>query len=115
MALQGHAGSVEGETQGITPATGAMDEIPGKKRQIETVLALYDDFLSELADSLGGMDYGEVRAEAFGVLERTLTSRELYAMLAMEGSLRDRFPGVRVRIKELLRAEITRALAEGKG
>lgn len=33
-------------------------------------------------------------------------------MLAIEGSLRDRFPGVRNRIKELLKAEITRALAE---
>ena len=91
-----------------------MDEIPGKKRQIETVLALYDDFLFELADAIDGADYGTVREEAFGVLDRTLTPRELSAMLAIEGSLRDRFPGVRNRIKELLKAEITRALAEGE-
>ena len=89
-----------------------MDDISGKKRQIETVLALYDDFLFELAGTLDGADYGRVREEAFGVLERTLTPRELSAMLAIEGSLRDRFPGVRNRIKELLKAEITRALAE---
>lgn len=89
-----------------------MDGISGKKRQIETVLALYGDFLYGLARSLGGADYGRVREEAFGVLDRTLTPRELSAMLAIEGSLRDRFPGVRNRIKELLGAEITRALAE---
>ena len=89
-----------------------IDEISGKKRQIETVLALYDDFLFELAGTLDGVDYGRVREEAFGVLDRTLTPRELSAMLAIEGSLRDRFPGVRNRIKELLKAEITRALAE---
>ncbi len=91
-----------------------MNEIPGKKRQIETVLALYDDFLFELAGTLDGADYGTVREEAFCVLDRTLTPRELSAMLAIEGSLRDRFPGVRNRIKELLKAEITRALAEGE-
>ena len=89
-----------------------MNEISGKKRQIETVLALYDDFLSELADALDGADYYRVREEAFGVLGRTLTPRELSAMLAIEGSLRDRFPGVRNRIKELLKAKITRALIE---
>ena len=89
-----------------------MDGISGKKPQIETVLALYDDFLFELADSLEGADYGRVREEAFGVLDRTLTPRELSAMLAIEGSLKDRFPGVRNRIKELLKVEITHALAE---
>jgi hypothetical protein len=89
-----------------------MDGISGKKRQIETVLALYEDFLFELAGTLDGADYGKLREEAFGVLDRTLTPGELSAMLAMEGSLRDRFPGVRNRIKELLRAEIARALAE---
>jgi len=31
-----------------------MDDISGKKRQIETVLALYDDFLFELAASSTG-------------------------------------------------------------
>ena len=91
-----------------------MDEITGKKRRIETVLALYEDFLFELAGTLEGADYGRVREEAFGVLDRTLAPREFSAMLAMEGSLRDKFPGVRNRIKELLRAEISRALAEGK-
>ncbi|MCA9809746.1 MAG: hypothetical protein KC473_05370, partial [Candidatus Dadabacteria bacterium] len=74
-----------------------IDEISAKKRQIETVLALYDDFLFELAGTLDGVDYGRVREEAFGVLDRTLTPRELSAMLAIEGSLRDRFPGVRNR------------------
>lgn len=88
-----------------------MNEFFGKKKQIETLLTLYDDFLFELARALGVADYGKVRAEAFGVLDRTLTPRELSAMLAIEGSLRDRFPGVRNRIKELLGAEITRALA----
>lgn len=91
-----------------------MNEFSGKKRQIETLLTLYDDFLLTLTDSLGGADYGKVRKEAFGILERTLTPRELSAMLAIEGSLRDRFPGVRNRIKELLRIEITLALAEDK-
>lgn len=91
-----------------------MNELSGKKRQIETLLTLYDDFLLTLSGSLGGADYGKVREEAFGILDRTLTSKELSAMLAIEGSLRDRFPGVRNRIKELLRIEITRSLAEDK-
>ncbi|MCC6712796.1 MAG: hypothetical protein IT344_05470 [Candidatus Dadabacteria bacterium] len=91
-----------------------MDGISGKKRQIETVLALYGDFLSDLARALGRTDYAKVRAAAFGVLDRALTPRELSAMLAMEGGLRDRFPGVRKRIRELLGAEIARALAEGE-
>lgn len=91
-----------------------MNEYSGKKRQIETLLSLYDDFLLTLADSLGGADYGKVREEASGILDRTLTTKELSAMLAIEGSLRDKFPGVRNRIKELLKAEITRALGEKK-
>jgi len=91
-----------------------MNESSGKKRQIETLLALYDDFLLTLSGSLGGADYWKVREEASGILDRTLTTKELSAMLAIEGSLKDRFPGVRNRIKELLRAEITRALGEEK-
>ena len=92
-----------------------MNEFSAKKRQIESLLALYDDFLLTLSGSLGGADYAKVREEAFCILDRTLTSKELSAMLAIEGSLRDRFPGVRNRIKELLRAEITRSLTKDKG
>jgi len=91
-----------------------MNESSIKKRQIETLLSLYDDFLLTLSGSLGGADYGKVREEAFGILDRTLTTKELSAMLAIEGSLKDRFPGVRNRIKELLSAEITSALDEKK-
>lgn len=91
-----------------------MNEFSGKKRQIETLLTLYGDFLLTLSASLGGADYGKVREEAFDILDRTLTPKELSAMLAIEGSLKERFPGVRNRIKELLRIEITRALSEDK-
>ena len=93
----------------------AMNEFSGKKKQIETLLTLYDDFLQVLTGSLGGADYGKVREEAFGILDRTLTPKELSAMLAIEGSLSGRFPGVRNRLKELLRAEITRSLTKDKG
>lgn len=89
-----------------------MNEFSAKKKQIETLLTLYDDFLLTLSGSLRGADYGKVREEAFGILDRTLTAKELSAMLAIEGSLKDRFPGVRNRVKELLRIEITRALSE---
>ena len=91
-----------------------MNESSIKKRRIETLLSLYDDFLLTLSGSIGGADYRKVREEAFGILDRTLTAKELSALLAIEGSLKDRFPGVRNRIKELLRAEITRSLTQEK-
>lgn len=88
-----------------------MSRAFGKGQKIDTVLVLYEDFLMELFESLSarkeGLSYEAVRDEAYGVLDRSLSAGELSAMLAIEGGLKDRFPGVRSRIRLLLREEIT--------
>lgn len=96
-----------------------MSRAFGKEQKINTVLVLYEDFLVELFESLSmrkeGLRYETLRDEAYGVLDRNLSVGELSAMLAIEGGLKDAFPGVRSRIRVLLRKEITCAVLGADG
>jgi len=85
-----------------------------RRRKINEIVSLYSGFLSELTTSLsssrGSVDIRNVESHALKVLDEKLTDRELTAILEIEGGPSDRFPGVRNRIKRLLRKEIAESL-----
>jgi hypothetical protein len=91
-----------------------MEDLLGRRREINSILGFYADFLNELSDILEKkgitIGYAAVRARAFKLLDETLTSRELDGILLVEGDLRGRFPGVERRLKELLRMGIAGSL-----
>lgn len=91
-----------------------MDKLFVRRRKIKDIISLYSGFLGELTISLrsqrGTIDIPNVESHALKVLEEKLTDRELTAILEIESGLSDRFPGVRNRIKQLLRKEIAESL-----
>jgi hypothetical protein len=91
-----------------------MENVLVRRRKIKEIISLYSGFLGELTTSLrsrdGTIDIRNVESHALKVLEEKLTERELTVILEIEGGLSDRFPGVRNRIKQLLRKEIAESL-----
>lgn len=91
-----------------------MENVFVRRRKIKEIVSLYSGFLGELTTSLRSqratIDIRNVESQALKVLEEKLTDRELTAILEIEGDLSDRFPGVRNRIKQLLRKEIAESL-----
>lgn len=92
----------------------SMENIFVRRRKIKEILSLYSGFLGDLTASLGSqrgtIDIRNVESHALKVLEDKLTDRELTAILEIEGDPGNRFPGVRNRIKQLLRTEIAESL-----
>ncbi|MFI5322953.1 MAG: hypothetical protein ACHQ6U_05355 [Thermodesulfobacteriota bacterium] len=89
-----------------------------RRKKINSILAIYSGFLNELSETLGQKsifkDYPAVRERAFRVIDETLSEGELDALLMIKGELSGRFPGVKMRIKELLRKEILDSLLSDK-
>ena len=91
-----------------------MENVFVRRMKIKEIVSLYSGFLGELTTSLSSqratIDIRNVESQALKVLEEKLTERELTAILEIEGDPNDRFPGVRNRIKQLLRKEIAESL-----
>jgi len=87
-----------------------------KNQKIDIVLTLYGDVLYNLTESINqnGADYDTVRRAAHKVLDESLTSGELSAILKLEGSLNGKFPGVQNRVKSLLRVKVRNRLLSPK-